>query len=955
MTAFQLGIKISAMDSASGVISKIQQGVGGFQDRMAKFGLATAGIREAVGAIDGFSKGFRELDTATASMRTLGAEGAKLAPILKNTAIQMSKDIPFSAAEFQGAMTDALASGIEPTEAGLSEFANKAARLAAGSGTELGVVVKGLAGTLNAYGASASEAGRYSDIFFDINNAGVTSIRELNAYMPAVNASAAALGLSFADAGRGIALMTQKGIGTADASTQIKALLKEMTKPSKDFEEFMKKANINLASLQTGSFEDRLRIIRAGMDKTGLKAAEIFGSSEAATSIDVMTSDLKKMKEVFDAVDEKGSGSASNAFKEMQGSVELRTKQMETRIEAFKIQALNSMGGFGVGLVTTAGQFGKFSSEITALSGLKSLLPANMFTAVEGQASAVSRAFSFVKTGAASGVAAVQGGFSALRNSMTGLSFSGITTGVSGAISGMGQSLSNGALSLRIFAAEKVKALAASNLFSGGLTGFAKTIGGNFVGGVRSAITSILRMNVALLTSPITWIAAAIAGAAYLIYSNWDKIGAFFEGVFSGVSAAFGAAWSILEEVKAAFQPVIDAVWKLFSPAQAAGNAVAGVANNFGWLKDAGIAAGQYIGTAFRVVVTPILWVAKVIGQTIGLIFGLTQSGGNMARVLVGAFTLITIPIRAAIGIMSGLFTFIQSLFNGATLKEAGAALINGLLEGIKATLGKLYDGAMAVVDGIKNIFSGKSSGTEQVKQQTQQQVAKAEIPAPKVETPKVPDIAAPKVGTPKVPKAETPKLRPLNPPEAPDFSWIEKQNIKPPKFEPMLPPEVKQPVLNKAEKPMSISTKGTTLESPNTTMGVKIPSGVSPLNVGNIKLPELKTPKLPTLPDIGLPPELLKILNSAKISVPDIKVPKIDADLPTPQIGKQSGKAVNNTGDSNISVNVSFNLQSQSTTGAPADLRREFETMVRDNAVMIATTVERAVSGNKRKVFDTI
>lgn len=988
MASFDFGIKINATDGASSVLSNIQQKISGMgasaskalagasgaansgMDRMAKFGMATMGIQSAAGALEGFSKGFVELDTATQMMKTLGEDGAKLAPILKNTAISMAKDIPFAASEIQGAMTDALASGIQPTEAGLSGFANTAAKLAAGSGTALGVVVKGLAGTLNAYGASASEATKYADIFFDINNAGVTSIAELNSYMPALNASANALGLSFADAGRSIALMTQKGVSTADASTQIKSLFTELAKPSADFQKFMKAAGISMNQLQTGGLEDRLKVIRAGMDKTGIKADKMFGSSEAATSVKVMLGDMKKMGEVFASVNDKGSGSSGNAFKEMQQSVAVRTKQMEARIDAFKIEALNSMGGLGVGIVSATSQLGKMSGEITALASLKSIVPEGAFKAVGSTATA---AFTSLSSVAASGIGAVQGQMGRFATAMRGISFGGafnsLRTGAVSAVSGMSTALTTGVSSLRTFAAQQLIAARGSALFSTGVTGFFRTLGGGLVQGLGSALKGIWSLNTAFLTSPVTWIALGIAGAAFLIYKNWDTIVAYFQGMFKGFSEALYPVKQAWDGIMTAIQPLVDGIMKLFTPTQKAGGALTSIGY-------AGEAAGKVIASVFNTIVPPILWVIKSVLSGVSVFLGFQQAGSNAAKVVAGALNLIFAPILAIKGLLGGLGTFFTEIFSGVSLYDAGANLMKSLWEGIKGWFGNLMDGVKGIVGGITNLFSGKKENPALRASAVVKEQAEAVKPVEKSGEAerKTMTEEAKKTKKHKDGKAKE-KLMALNAALKPDFSWIAKQTIEPPKIKPLDAPKIKP--MTEALKSMDIS--GTDVYSENSRTFTPPPA------------PELPSVQMPKLPNLG---EGLKLPNFGAIKLPDIgsamekvtagvKMPKMNlTDIAVPDFGvpQKLTSAVQGAGNAakaiapvtektvtapmparqatNGAVNVTFSVggihlgDKVNESSTPADIANEIQKALKGLAPELARTVEEAMQQGKRLEF---
>ena len=64
---------------------------------------------------------------------------------------------------------------------------------------------------------------------------------------------------------------------------------------------------------------------------------------------------------------------------------------------------------------------------------------------------------------------------------------------------------------------------------------------------LRATMGVIVKLGVALLTTPVGWFVlaiAAIAGAAYLIYKNWGAVSGFFSGVWGSVKTQTAAAWT---------------------------------------------------------------------------------------------------------------------------------------------------------------------------------------------------------------------------------------------------------------------------------------------------------------------------------------------------------------------------------------------------------------------------
>ena len=113
--------------------------------------------------------------------------------------------------------------------------------------------------------------------------------------------------------------------------------------------------------------------------------------------------------------------------------------------------------------------------------------------------------------------------------------------------------------------------------------------------------TAIRTMSLALLTSPITWIVAGIAGAAYLLIKNWTPVGEFFKNLFSGIVGWAQAAFNWISKFTTPLKPIVSAVgnfagkaWNFVtgnsdSPNQKTASTVGNVVSGFGdGKKDAG-------------------------------------------------------------------------------------------------------------------------------------------------------------------------------------------------------------------------------------------------------------------------------------------------------------------------------------------------------------------------------
>lgn len=83
------------------------------------------------------------------------------------------------------------------------------------------------------------------------------------------------------------------------------------------------------------------------------------------------------------------------------------------------------------------------------------------------------------------------------------------------------------------------------------------------------ALPAILGFTAALLANPLTWIiglVAAFAGLVYVIWRNWDDIGAYFSRLWDEVSGAFAEAWELIKELCASAFEALGNLFLNFTP-----------------------------------------------------------------------------------------------------------------------------------------------------------------------------------------------------------------------------------------------------------------------------------------------------------------------------------------------------------------------------------------------------
>lgn len=75
------------------------------------------------------------------------------------------------------------------------------------------------------------------------------------------------------------------------------------------------------------------------------------------------------------------------------------------------------------------------------------------------------------------------------------------------------------------------------------LTALVVLISGKALLALGSLALAFGQLGMAMLATPVGWFVAALAGAAYAIYKNWDGLVAYFRGLWEGVRKAFEQGW----------------------------------------------------------------------------------------------------------------------------------------------------------------------------------------------------------------------------------------------------------------------------------------------------------------------------------------------------------------------------------------------------------------------------
>jgi len=334
-------IRIAVLANASQATKELR-GVAGTADSMgskvasaakkAALGLAVLGA----GAAIKFTKDAAVLDTKMREVVTLFGETGKAAErslgVVRGQVRTLSDEFGIAQETLTGGLYQAISAGV-PRENAL-EFMRVASKAAIGGVTDVETAVDGLSTTINAFGLEAKDASKVADSMFATVKGGKTNFSELSSSLFNVAPAAAAAGVSFQEVNAAIATLTAGGTPTSVATTQIRAALTGLQRPSADLDKIFqslgfKNAELAIKSKGLGFALDAVKDASKGSSG---ELQKLLGSSEAVAAANVLagtgakkfTAELKNQKNA--------AGAAADAFDVVNKSAERQFEILKTNL-----------------------------------------------------------------------------------------------------------------------------------------------------------------------------------------------------------------------------------------------------------------------------------------------------------------------------------------------------------------------------------------------------------------------------------------------------------------------------------------------------------------------------------------------------------------------------------------------------------------------------------------------
>ncbi len=326
----------SNFDSLTGKLSDVAAPLASTAEAVLKVegalaALAIGGMALAIKAAGDFGGQFSEITTLLDDVGT---------PIdtFRNDVLEYSKDSVKSIEEINGAVYAAISAGVDYKDS--IDFVTEAEKLSVAGKGDLNSTTVALVSTLNAYGASTDEAGRYSDILFQTVRAGQTTLPELATSLSQVTSIAGAAGIPFETLSAAIATLTAKGMPTAEAITAIKGTLTAIISPSTEAATAAEQLGIDFSAtaLKSKGLEGVLQEVMTATHGNIEEVSSLFGNVRGLSGVLGLASDdsalfsanLLKMKE--------SSGVVNEAYEKMADDIKLINQNLANNFRATLVQ-----------------------------------------------------------------------------------------------------------------------------------------------------------------------------------------------------------------------------------------------------------------------------------------------------------------------------------------------------------------------------------------------------------------------------------------------------------------------------------------------------------------------------------------------------------------------------------------------------------------------------------------
>jgi TP901 family phage tail tape measure protein len=284
-----------------------------------------------------------------------------------------------SLSDVNSAVYNAISAGVDYADS--LDVISEAEKLAIAGKGDLGDTLKVLVSSLNAYGLSTEEAGRFSDFLFTTVKEGQTTLPQLNASLAQVTATAANVGVPFDEILAAIAALTKGGTPTANAVNQINQVISQIISPTQQAAAAAAELGIEFSAsaLESKGLKGILDEVAQATGGSKDAIAELIPSSRALRGVlPLVGAQAQSFADILDSMG-RSAGATEEAYEKLSNTLLNVGNRLGSSFEALLVSIgdplLDSVGDVGnalgeiIGILTTSFEGG--NDDITgALSGL---------------------------------------------------------------------------------------------------------------------------------------------------------------------------------------------------------------------------------------------------------------------------------------------------------------------------------------------------------------------------------------------------------------------------------------------------------------------------------------------------------------------------------------------------------------------------------------------------------
>ena len=307
-------------------LKKMQASLVKLQAATAKAGKAIGASFMRIGMVAGVGAGaavkvWADFEKQLASVSTMlsghtGPQMEKFKKQLRSMAVEFGE----STSSLSKGLYDVLSASV-PVEHAMSVLRVSSKAAAAGM-TDTGTAADVLTTMMNAYNLEATDAGRVSDILFNVVKRGKTTFPELAQSIGMVATSAAKAGLTIEELGGFYASLTRAGINTQISTTGIRAVLSTFMSPAKEAAEAAKEFGfeLNTATLRSKGIVGILKLLAKVANENPDALAKMFPNVRAITALLPAAANAEAFAEDVRSMGA-AAGATEEAFEKMKETV----------------------------------------------------------------------------------------------------------------------------------------------------------------------------------------------------------------------------------------------------------------------------------------------------------------------------------------------------------------------------------------------------------------------------------------------------------------------------------------------------------------------------------------------------------------------------------------------------------------------------------------------------------